>query len=194
MNKTKQKTYSNILVFLLTASALFYAGSFYLTETVKNLSLEVIEKKQAIEKLNKQSEQADSIKRGYKYMQIEMDKVSDLVVNYSDIAGFIVEIENVAEKSKVDLDISVSDKEKKLLDNNLSYVSYNIEASGKFDNLMHFLVYVENLKYFNSVESIRMRSDNKNNKNLADSDEAALNKIILNANLKVYVKNIDNKL
>jgi hypothetical protein len=174
------------------AAALFYVGNFYLIETVKSLSLEVIGKKQAIEKLNKQSDQIGSIRTGYKYMQAEMDKVSDLVVNYSDIAGFIVEVENAAEKSKVDLDISVSDKERKSLDNNLSYINYNIKASGRFDDLMHFLVYMENLKYFNNVENIGV-CRGSGGKNFTDSDEADLNKIILNANLKVYVKNMDFK-
>jgi len=186
MNKIKQKTYFNIFIFSSIVVALFYVGNFYLIETVKKSSLEIVDKKQKIEKLNKQSDQIDSIRAGYKYMQEEMDEVSGLIVDYSDVIDFIIEVENVAEKSEVELDINVSNKEGEYLNNDLSFVGYNVEATGDFDKLMRFLVYLENLKYLNKVENTRMYYDNENKTNLVDSG-----KIILNTNLRVYVKNKD---
>lgn len=193
MNKIKQKTYFNILIFSSAVITLFYVGNFYLIETVKNLSLEVVDKKQKIEKLNKQSEQIDSIRAGYKYMQEEMDEVSGLVVNYSDIIDFIIEVENIAEKSEVKLDISVSNKEGEYLNDDLSFVGYNIEAAGDFENLMRFLVYLENLKYLNKVENVRIYYDNKNKTNFADPSKIDSGEIILSINVKVYVRDKDVK-
>ena len=169
--------------------AIFYIGNFYLVETVRSLSLEAVDNKQKIEKLNKQSDQIDSIRIGYKYMQEEMNKTSDLIVNYPDIIDFIVEIENVAEKSEVDLDISVSNKEGESLNNDLSVVGYGIIATGDFNNLMRFLVYLENLRYLNKVENIRVYYESRNKNNTASSDKVDSGEIVLNANLKVYVKN-----
>lgn len=183
MNKIKQKTYFNIAAFFSIVVIIFYIGNSYLIETVKNLSLEVVSKKQEIERLNEQSSQVDSIKTGYEYMQEEMDKVSDLIVDYPNIIDFIVEIENVAAKSEIDLEISVSNKEVEYLNDDLSSVDYGVEAAGDFDNLMRFLVYLENLKYLNKVENIRIYYDDK-----IDAEE-----IVLNASLKVYVKNEDLK-
>jgi hypothetical protein len=170
-------------------TVLFYVGNFYLVEAVKNLSLEIVEKKQEIEKLNEQSGQINSIRIGYGYMQDEMEKVSDLIVNYQDIIDFIVEVENVAEKNEVGLDISASSKEGESLGNNLSYINYSVKAFGNFDNLMHFLACLENLKYFNNVENIRVYYNNEDKKNPGNLDEINYGNIVLNANLKVYVKN-----
>ena len=150
-------------------------------------------KKQEIEKLNEQSGQINSIRTGYEYMQEEMEKVSDLIVNYQDIIEFIVEVENVAEESGVGLDISASSKEGEFLGNNLSYINYNIKAFGDFDNLMHFLACLENLKYFNNVENVRVYYSNEDKKNLDDADKINYGNIVLTANLKVYVRNKDVK-
>ena len=173
--------------------AIFYIGNFYLVETVKSLSLEIVDKKQKIERLNKQSDQIDSIRMGYEYIQEEMDRASDLIVNYPDIIDFIVEIENVAEKSEVDLDISVSNKKGESLNNDLSVVGYGIMATGDFNSIMRFLVYLENLRYLNKVENIRVYYESRNKNNVANSNEFNSGEIVLNANLEVYVKNRDLK-
>ena len=111
--------------------------------------------------------------------------MSALIISYPDIIDFIVEIENVAEKSKVDLEISVSDKEGEDLNNNLSFVGYSVKATGDFDNLMHFLMRLENFKYLNKVENVRMYYDNKN--------KVKASEINLDVSLKVYVKDKDIK-
>ena len=173
--------------------AIFYIGNFYLVETVESLSLEIVDKKQKIERLNKQSDQINSIRMGYEYIQGEMNRTSDLIVNYPDIIDFIIEIENVAEKSKVDLDISVSNKEGESLNNDLSVVGYGIMATGDFNSIMRFLVYLENLRYLNKVENIRVYYESRNKNNVANSNEFNSGEIVLNANLEVYVKNRNQK-
>ena len=185
MNKIKQKTYLNISIYLSVVIAVFYIGNSYLIETVKSLSLEVVDKKQKIERLDRQSGQISDIRIGYQYIEEEAEKVSALIISYPDIIDFIVEIENVAEKSRVDLEISVSDKEGEDLNNNLSFVGYSVKATGDFDNLMHFLMRLENFKYLNKVENVRMYYDNKN--------KVKAGEINLDVSLKVYVKDKDIK-
>jgi len=189
MNKTKQKTYLNIAIFFSIVVAIFYVGNSYLIKTVKSLSLEVVDKKQKIKKLNQQSDQIDDVRTGYNYIQKETDEVSNLIVSYQDIIDFIIEIERVAEKSEVNLEISVLKKEREYLNNDLSFVSYNLKAEGDFDNLMSFLMYLENLKYLNKIENIRIYYDGEDKKDFADLDKINLGEIILSANLKVYLKN-----
>lgn len=193
MNKIKQKTYFNILILFAVIIAVFYIGNFYLIETVKSLSSEAISKKQKIERLNEQSDQIDDIRIGYEYMQEEMDEVSNLIVSYSNIVDFIIEIENVARESEVDLNISISNKEREYLDDNLSFVGYSVEAVGDFDSVMSFLVYLENLKYLNKVENLRMYDSSNNKKDFAKLFEVDSSEVILNASLKIYVKNEDVK-
>lgn len=193
MNKIKQKTYLNIFIFSSVVIAIFYIGNSYLIETVKSLSLEVVDKKQKIERLNKQSSQIGSIRTGYEYIEKEAKKVSGLVVNYPDIIDFIVEIENVAEKSGVDLEINVSNKEGEYLNDNLSFVGYSVKAMGDFDNLMHFLTHLENFKYLNKIENVKMYYDSGDGKDFTNLDKINSSKIVLDVNLKVYVKNKDIK-
>ena len=193
MDKIKQKTYSNILILFSVVIALFYVGNFYLIEMVKSLSIEAVDKKQKIEKLNKQSDQIDSIRTGYESMREEMDGISGLIVNYSNIIDFIIEVENIAQESGVELDISVSNKEKEHLSSDLFFVGYNIKATGDFNKLMCFSIYLENLKYLNKVENVRIYYDDKNKKDFANLDETDSDKIILSADLRVYVKNKDTK-
>lgn len=193
MNKIKQKTYLNIFIFSFVVIAIFYIGNSYLIETVKSLSLEVVDKKQKIERLNKQSSQIGSIRTGYEYIEKEAKKVSGLVVNYPDIIDFIVEIENVAEKSGVDLEINVSNKEGEYLNDNLSFVGYSVKAMGDFDNLMHFLTHLENFKYLSKIENVKMYYDSGDGKDFTNLDKINSSKIVLDVNLKVYVKNKDIK-
>jgi len=187
MNKIKQKTYFNIVIFFSVVVAIFYIGNFYLIEMVKNLSLEVVDKKQKIERLNKQSDQIDNVRIGYDYIQKETDEVSNLIVDYQNIIDFIIEVENAAEKNRIDLEINVSKKERGYLNNNLFFVNYNIKARGDFDRLMHFLAHLENLKYLNKIENIRMYYEDKDKKDFADPYKINSGEIALSANLKVYI-------
>lgn len=193
MNKIKQKTYLNLLALFSVMVGLFYVGDFYLVKAVKNSSAEIVEKKQEIERLKEQNSQINSIRTGYKHMQKEMDEISNLTVDYSDIIKFIIEIENIAKENEVNLNINVSDKEGESLSGNLSSVGYNLKASGDFNGLMRFLIHLENLKYYNDIESINMFYDNKNKGGADGLDEINPNNIVLNVGLTVYVKNKNNK-
>ena len=76
---------------------------------------------------------------------------------------------------------------------NLSFVGYSVKAAGDFDNVMHFLVYLENLKYLNKIENIRMYYSSESKNDPVDLYKADSSEIVLNANLKVYIKNKDLK-
>ena len=189
MNKVKQKTYLNVAIFFSIVVAIFYIGNFYLVEAVEGLSLEIIDKKQKIERLNRQSDQIDSIRTGYEHIQKETDKASDLIVNYPDIIDFIIEVERVAEENGIDLNVSVSNKDGESIGNDLSFVGYSIKAAGDFDNVMHFLVCLENLRYLNKVENVRVYYSSEDKKDSVDLGKVDSGEIVLSANLKVYVKN-----
>ena len=193
MNKVKQKTYLNVAIFFSIVVAIFYIGNFYLVEAVKGLSLEIIDKKQKIEGLNRQSDQIDSIRAGYEHIQKETDKASNLIVNYPNIIDFIIEVENVAEENGIDLNVSVSNKDGESISNDLSFVGYSIKAAGDFDNIMHFLVCLENLRYLNKVENVRIYYSSEDKKDSVDLGKVDSGEIVLSANLKVYVKNKDLK-
>ena len=60
----------------------------------------------------------------------------------------------------------------------LSYINYNIKATGKFNDIMRFLSHLENLEYYIDVEKIKISRKN-------DTE------VVFDSVLKVYVR--DNK-
>lgn len=187
MNKIKQKTYMDVLIAIAVVFALLYFGNVYLVKQEENLSLEITNKKQKIEQLRRHSEQIVTIRNAYKDVQEKIDKVHSSIVDYSEIVNFIVEVENVAKKNGIELDINVANKEKGSLDKNFSYTFYKIRASGNFSDTMKFLSNLENLRYYSDIENIKILS----NKELIDNKNQAL--INLDADLKVYIYNDDGE-
>ncbi|MDF1498101.1 MAG: type 4a pilus biogenesis protein PilO [Patescibacteria group bacterium] len=183
MKKTEKKVYIKIALLISIGLGLLYAECFYLPEIVKSKSLEIIENKKQLREFKKQNEQIENIKANYEEIQNNMEKVSEYIVEYEKIFNFRSEIENIAKKSNVNLDISISSNEKTFVNNNLSFVNYRLRASGDFNKIMSFLNFMENLRYYNEIEKIRISNEEKNENEY----------IVLELDLKVYVRDDNSK-
>ncbi len=180
MNEVKKKIYTNISLLLIAVFSLLYINCFYLTKNIEDSSLEIVEKKKSVEKLTIQNSQIESVRIKTEELQKNISKASEYIVDYSNISGFVTEMKDAAIKNNIELDMKVSDKEKTEITGGLSYINYNIKAAGKFDEMIQFLVYLENSKYYANIEKIKISSNYAN-------DAAYDNKIILDSVLKVYV-------
>ena len=177
MNRVEKKLYIKVGILLAIVLALFYASCFYLPQKIKDLSLEIISNKNKIEQLSEQNSQIDSIRNKYNELRENIDEVSECIVNYSNIFSFIASVKDVAEKNNINLNINVSNDGKMQETNFLSYINYNIKATGEFGDIMRFLDNLENLKYYINIEKIKISSNNDDNNN-----------ITLDSVLKVYVR------
>jgi len=186
MNNTKKKLYVNMLFSIGAIFALLYFGAVYLVAEEKKLSLEIINKKKRIKQLESQNEQIGEIRSAYKNWQDSMNYVSNSVVNYSELFNYIIEIENLADENNVKLEKDVSVKNKKQLRGDFLRTYYKIKVSGSFNNVMRFLFYLENLKYYSDVENIRIISEDKSG---IEGDDTNSGKVILSADLKIYARN-----
>jgi len=186
MNEIKQKTYRNILVGATVILALFFIENIYLVQQEENLSLEMIGKKQEMEKLKKYNEQIADIRNIYDNMREKMDEVHNSVIDPSKIVDFIVEIENTAKKNNIELEINIANKDKESLDKNFSRAYYKIKASGNFDDIMKFLASIENLRYYSDIENIKMSSMEE----LGGGDS---DMVELNSDLTVYTYSSDGQ-
>lgn len=181
MNKVKKKIYTNTSLLLVAVFSSLYINCFYLTKNIEDSSLEIVEKKKSVEKLTIQNSQIGSIRIKAEESQKNINKASEYIVDYSSISDFVTEMKNTAMKNNIELDMKVSDKEKTKITDGLSYINYNIKAAGKFNEMVQFLIYLENSKYYASIEKIKISSNYVKDANNND-------KIILDLVLKVYVR------
>lgn len=182
MNEIKKKIYTDAFLLLAAVFSLFYVNYFYLTKNIEGSSASIIEKKKSVEKLTMQNSQIKSIRTKTEELQNNINKTSEYIVDYSSISDFVTEIKDTARKNNIELDMKVSDKEKTEVVDGLSYINYNVKAAGRFSEMIQFLIYLENSKYYTNMEKIKISSNYAKD---ADSD----NKIILDSVLKVYVWN-----
>ena len=178
MNKVEKKLYIKAALLLIVVLVLFYVSYFYLPQKIEGLSLEIINNKKQIELMNAQNNQIENIRKKQDELQENVDNVSECIIDYSNIFSFVIETRSVAEKNNVNLSINVSNEGKAQMTEFLSYINYNMKITGKFDDVMNFLNYLENSKYYVNIEKMKISKKN-------DHD------IVLDSVLKVYVR--DNK-
>lgn len=181
MNEVKKKIYINASLLLAAVFSLLYINCFYLTKNIEDSSAFIVEKKKSVEKLTMQNSQIESIRIKTEELQKNMDKASEYIVDYSSISNFVAEMKDIAMKNNIELDMKVSDKEKTKITDGLSYINYNIKAAGKFNEMVQFLIYLENSKYYANIEKIKISSNYIKDANNSD-------KIILDLVLKVYAR------
>jgi hypothetical protein len=170
MNKVKKKIYTNISLLAVATLSLLYANIIYLTKNIENSSMEIVEKKKSVERLTIQNSQ----------MQNNIDEALQYIVDYSSISDFVAEMKSTAIKNNIELDMKVADKEKTEITDGLSFVDYNIKVAGKFNEMVQYLIYLENSKYYVNIEKIKISSSYIGN---TDTDD----KITFDLALKVYV-------
>ena len=178
MNKVEKKLYIKAVLLLIVVLVLFYGSCFYLSQKIEGLSLEIINNKKQIKQLNAQNDQIENIREKHDELQKNVGNISECIIDYSNIFSFVTEIRSVAEKNNVDLNINVSNEGKVQITEFLSYINYNIKATGEFNDIMSFLSYLENLKYYVDIEKMKISRKNDN-------------EVVLDSILKVYVR--DNK-
>lgn len=177
MNKVEKKLYIKAGTLLAVVLALLYISCFYLPQKIEAISLEIISSKKQIRQLNEQNSQIDDIRSKHNKLQEDVDEASECIIGYSDIFRFITNVKEAAKKNNVNLNINVSNSEKTKETNFLSYIDYNIKASGEFGDIMCFLGSLENLKYYINIEKIKISNNENSN-----------NKVTLDSLLKVYVR------
>lgn len=175
MNETKRKTYINAFVHIIVIGILFYVFYVYFVAAIEDAGSKVKYNQERIGELNNQMNKIAYVRRNYKDIAERMSDISNVIISSDEsMINFIIELESIADKTDVDLE----KKEKSISDEPHTY--FVIRVSGELNNVMHFLVYLENLENYVDLEDIRISSSDRMSGN-----------VILNANLKVYSQNED---
>lgn len=177
MNETKRKTYVNASICIVVIGILFYVFYAYFVASMEEVGSKVKYNQERVGKLNDQMNKIAYVRRSYKNITEKMSDISNVTISSDEsMINFIIKLENIADKT----DINLEKQEKSAGDE--TYTHFAIRASGKLNNAMHFLVYLENLENCVDLEDIKISSGDGTSGN-----------VILNANLKVYLKNKDQQ-
>lgn len=177
MNETKRKTYINASICIVVIGVLFYVFYAYFVVSIEDIGSKVKYNQEKIGELNDQMNKIVYVRRSYKNITEKMSDISNVTISSDEsMINFIIELENIADKT----DINLEKQEKSAGDE--TYTNFAIKVSGKLNNVMHFLVYLENLDNCVDLEDIKISSGDGMSEN-----------VILNANLKVYLKNKDQQ-
>ncbi|MFA6896963.1 MAG: hypothetical protein WCQ96_01620 [Patescibacteria group bacterium] len=181
MNKIKKKFVINVSVAVLLVLAFLYLGMKYLVKEIETSSAQIVSGKQAVYVQNAKNAQLSESKKQDEEMSLEMNKVSESVVDKGKAVVFIEDVENVAREDRVKLKIKASDsKGKEAAGAAITSSYFNFTVGGAFDDVMLFLGTMENFKYYFDIENIKM--------SFGDFDEFDKNMIVLTFDVKLYQK------
>ncbi len=131
---------------------------FPLIGQIRNDSLKIIEKRQAIDSFYQDWQNLKNSQKDYEEFQQGLAQFSALLP-VSDAIKFITAIEDVARKTQNQETIAVLEKapgkqtEKTPAQATLDF---QISLGGNFPNLVKFLIYLENAPYYNDLNSLQV--------------------------------------
>lgn len=187
MLTSKKKTYFTSLIFLAGMILLPFVSGTFLIDQIRADSEKIKNRKIALNRLDDQKNQINRIRENYYEKEDDMEAIERLFLDPEKTVDFIIEIENISEKAMVEL-------EKKALEQNIavkndknepSVFNYQLTAKGKFNNIMHFLTYLENMNYSVIINNLKIKALSGSGKNYLYSN--ANDEIEMSINLGVYI-------
>lgn len=187
MLTSKKKTYFTSLIFLAGMILLPFVSGTFLIDQIRADSEKIKNRKIALNRLDDQKNQINRIRENYYKKEDDMEAIEGLFLDPEKTVDFIIEIENISEKAMVEL-------EKKALEQNIavkndknepSVFNYQLTAKGKFNNIMHFLTYLENMNYSVIINNLKIKALSGSGKNYLYSN--ANDEIEMSINLGVYI-------
>jgi hypothetical protein len=157
--------------------AVLVLGVWFLTSKIISDSSRLGEKKMALEEISQGQNQIENAK--IEEINFEMDNFWQSFFSKDQPIKFINALEEFAQKTNNDLEINLlaAPEEAK----GESALWFRVSLAGSFNNFMHFLKYLENMKYYVQIQQIQMSrvgvsSDNPNLRNLGPGDvQSAIN-------------------
>lgn len=189
MNKIQKKTYLVSAVFASVIISLFYFGNIYLIDNLKSLSSEVLSAKEKFNTIEQRNKNIIEVRTNYNNIKKEINIISDSISDseYDKVVNLFRELEDVAKKNEIELKKNLSSRGEESLGDGLVATHLDIEVLGEFEQLMKFILYLDNFKYYVDLNNVNIT----NQISLEISREFP-SAISLKGDLKVYLKERTN--
>lgn len=170
---TKQKNYLSLASFTLLAWLIYYFVILGAMTEVKRLRGDIISEKIKIEKNIAREKNMSELSDVVKKIEPQMEKFSQIFINYNRELEFITQLENIAAKNNVkpSLNLLSAEKDSEKTDNFYSKVPISIEASGNFDDLINYIIELESLKYYININKLDISSISSSRSQLLSSPD-----------------------
>lgn len=187
MNGKKKKTYLNLAIFALLIGGMFYYMNEYLIKNIERLGDEVVDAKKSGALITERNIKINEVRKNYENIEKEIGLISNTFVekNYEKVGEMFMELESIAQKYNIELTKDPASKPEERMGNRIFAAYFNMTATGDYQDLMKFMLYMDNFKYYvdlNNIEIIRSNEDEDSNP-----------KVSLRAELEVYLENKNNK-
>jgi len=180
MLKAKSKTYYSFFVFLAIVVVVFFVATSLIGK-LKSDSDKIRDQEILLSRLSKQKSQIGRIRADYQSQKKKMEKVEKSFLNPKETVDFVVEVEKIARKSSVKLETKTT--ERNAGESELSpFFNYQLIVTGKFNNVMRFLTYLENIKYNIIINGLKITAMGGNEEKQSSSNNGV--KVIVD--LEVY--------
>jgi len=150
----KKELLIGLAVFVFSLMILI-SGTWFLTSKIVDSSAGLEIKKAEIETVYQNWERISQNKKDLQKMKDDLEKINNAFIPSDAPYDFINLLEELAKSTASSYEINLmtlgaQDQEKE------KAVTFQIEFVGSFNNLMHFLRYLENMKYYTQVESLQI--------------------------------------
>lgn len=185
MNKVQKKTYMVSAIFFSVIISLLYFGNVYLVDYLKLLSSDVLGAKEKIDIIERGNRNIPEVRKNYENIKKEINFISDSISDseYDKVVNLFMELEDVAKKNDIELKKNPSSNGEESLGDGLSATHLDIEAIGEYDNIMKFILYLDNFKYYVDLNNVNIT--NRINEETKKEFPSAIS---LKGDLKVYLK------
>lgn len=156
ITSSKQVIYRALFALVICATVIFFV-LLPTINSIKSIRQDILVQKRDLEvKLVKEKNMSD-LNEKLKLVTPKLEKLEEIFLNQSREAEFITIIESIAQSSNVQETISPSNTKTASI-GEYKIVPINIMATGKYKDILKFLVMLESLKQYVSIEDIQINS------------------------------------
>jgi hypothetical protein len=190
MNGARYKKESVAAVaFVILDLTILALGGWFLTSKIISASSQLTEEIGILEATQKSWDQIMHSQKDLLVIKPELARIDGAFVSANEPIEFINLLENLAQKTsnlfEINLMSLAADPKKK---DKESALVFQIRLSGSYTNLMHFLSYLENMKYETQVQSVDISASPAGALQASNGQQISANNVNSVINLKVYTQ------
>jgi len=151
---SQKKEFLVAVAFVLGCFLILGSGVWFLTSKVIVSSANLQDKKAAVELVYQSWQETGSAQRELEKVKPQLEKINQIFVLKDQPLDFVKMLEDLARKTDnlYLINLVTPAEETKKADT----LSFQIQLDGSFVNLMHFVKYLENMKYYTEIDSMQI--------------------------------------
>lgn len=150
-------------ILLISLPIIIFIGIFFfvispLFSKINELKTKIQKEKTSLEIYQKKGDSLFSLEKDYKKVEKDKENLYSFFIESLKIEKLFEELENLSHKVKINQEINLLNKgsissETKI---NVEKISLQIKARGDFENLVKYLLLLENFPYYLNITSIKI--------------------------------------